>query len=203
MAARLHGMEEVVGSTPIGSTLKKKFPPCIPRMLQDLLSCLIALNVRNIFKEKQSEPEAYKRPENPLSFTAIKRKREAEGWACFGMRKLTETIYDYEDGMFKEKPFRTKEDIICDTRKAIADESKINPDQIEVDLVLNENTGDLLGLLPNWLWLQFPSFGCAKFVNRRHTLSQVCLLFSHLARAKSENFASKPIWQQTLVRIKK
>ncbi len=55
-----------------------------------------------------------------------------------------------------------------------------------------------MGLLPNWLWLQFPSFGCAKFVNRRHTLSQVCLLFSHLARAKSENFASKPIRQQTL-----
>ncbi len=56
----------------------------------------------------------------------------------------------------------------------------------------------LMGLLPNWLWLQFPSFGCAKFVNRRHTLSQVCLLFSHLARAKSENFASKLIRQQAL-----
>ena len=54
-----------------------------------------------------------------------------------------------------------------------------------------------MGLLPNWFWLQFPSFGCVKFVNRQHTLSQVCLLFSHLARAKSENFASKPIRQQT------
>jgi len=54
-----------------------------------------------------------------------------------------------------------------------------------------------MGLLPNWLQLQFPSFGCAKFVNRRHTLSQVCLLFPHSARSKSENFVLKPIRQQT------